>query len=249
MSTNQKELLEKHEEWQDTIEVKPKIKTNIKMRVTLEQSEKVQEICFKNGIDWISKKRNVQFTDNPFLFIDEYISLMNEDEDEDFLEEENEEIGPELFIRTNGTCIEKEEFTYPMWFKSIENKQIVRFDSLIQGDVVYGSQLYDIGYTSKKWTPHTNTEVWEQVEEPKEIKQENSINNGGSTDYYKLPKNVKDLQDLIEYKDMNFALGNIFKAVYRLGNCSHSNAIRDLNKIVYFANRELERLKKVNNAS
>jgi hypothetical protein len=28
------------------------IKTNIKMRVTPEQSKKVQEICFENGIEW-----------------------------------------------------------------------------------------------------------------------------------------------------------------------------------------------------
>lgn len=69
-------------------------------------------------------------------------------------------------------------------------------------------------------------------------------NNGGSTDYYKLPQNAKDLQDLIEHKEMNFSLGNIFKAVYRLGNCSHSDAIRDLNKIIWFANREKERLSK-----
>ena len=83
------------------------IKTNIKMRVTLEQSIKVQEICFKNDINWTSGKGNVQFIDKPFLFIDEYISFMVEEEAEDFLKEENEEIDPELFIRTNGTCIEK----------------------------------------------------------------------------------------------------------------------------------------------
>ena len=66
-------------------------------------------------------------------------------------------------------------------------------------------------------------------------------NNGGSTDYYKIPTNAKDLQDLIEYKDMNFSLGNIFKACYRLGKCSHSDAVRDLNKIIWFANREINR--------
>lgn len=67
-------------------------------------------------------------------------------------------------------------------------------------------------------------------------------NNGGSTDYYKLPVNAKDLQDLIEYRDMNFSTGNIFKAAYRLGECTHSDAIRDLNKIIWFANREINRL-------
>lgn len=83
------------------------IKTNIKMRVTPEQSAKVQEICFKNGIDWTSGTGNVQLIDKPFLFIDECISFVGEDEYEYFLEEKNEEVSAELFIRTDGSCIEK----------------------------------------------------------------------------------------------------------------------------------------------
>jgi len=67
-------------------------------------------------------------------------------------------------------------------------------------------------------------------------------NSGGSTDYYKLPPGAKDLQDLIEFKNMNFAQGNLMKSVYRLGDCPHSSAIRDLNKILWFTNRELKRL-------
>lgn len=66
---------------------------------------------------------------------------------------------------------------------------------------------------------------------------------GGSTpSQYQLPDNATDLQDLIEYRDMNFAMGNIFKACYRSGNCSHSDLLRDINKIIWFANRELNRL-------
>ena len=53
------------------------------------------------------------------------------------------------------------------------------------------------------------------------------------------------MQDLIEYKEMNFAIGNIFKACYRLGKQEHSKKERDLNKILYFANRELEKIKQV----
>jgi len=71
-----------------------------------------------------------------------------------------------------------------------------------------------------------------------------ATNNGGSTDYYKLPSKAVDLQDLIEAKEMSFALGNIFKAVYRLGSQTHSSSERDLNKIIYFAERELKRLNK-----
>lgn len=81
------------------------IKTNIKMRVTPEQSKKVQKICFKNGIYWKGKE-DVEYLNNPFLFIDNVISFMYEDEEEEFLEEENEEVSAELFIKTNGTCME-----------------------------------------------------------------------------------------------------------------------------------------------
>lgn len=70
-----------------------------------------------------------------------------------------------------------------------------------------------------------------------------SNNNGGSTDYYKLPTKAKDLQDLIEHKQMNFAQGNIFKAIYRANEEHHSTYERDLNKIIWFANREILRIK------
>ena len=60
--------------------------------------------------------------------------------------------------------------------------------------------------------------------------------------YYELPEGAKELQDLIEYKDMNFALGNIFKAVYRLGQKPDNDRHYDLEKIIWFANRELKRI-------
>ena len=69
------------------------------------------------------------------------------------------------------------------------------------------------------------------------------IPGGSCPSQYGLPEGCRELQDLIEYRDMNFALGNIFKAVYRMGSCSHSDKVRDLNKIIWFANRELERIK------
>jgi len=66
---------------------------------------------------------------------------------------------------------------------------------------------------------------------------------GSSTpSQYALPPGAKELQDLIEYRQMNFAVGNILKAAYRLGNCPHSDAARDLRKIIWFANRELARI-------
>lgn len=60
---------------------------------------------------------------------------------------------------------------------------------------------------------------------------------GGSTNYYKLPTNATELNDLIEYKNMSFALGNIFKACYRFGEKDAASRLYDLNKIIYFAER------------
>lgn len=67
--------------------------------------------------------------------------------------------------------------------------------------------------------------------------------NGGSTDYYKLPPGATELNDLIEYKRMNFALGNIFKACYRLGEKSGTDIEYDLNKIEYFVGRLRKQIK------
>ncbi len=60
---------------------------------------------------------------------------------------------------------------------------------------------------------------------------------GASTDYYKIPEGATDLLDLIDYKRMSFALGNIFKACYRLGEKDGTDTVYDLNKIIFFAKR------------
>lgn len=72
---------------------------------------------------------------------------------------------------------------------------------------------------------------------------------GGSTSYYELPEGAKELNDLIEHKKMSFALGNIFKACYRLGEKDSADTLYDLNKIVFFANRMIEQEKKRQNTS
>ena len=91
------------------------IKTNIKMRVNPEQSVKVQEICFENGIDWKSKLKDKTLAciNEPFIFVkeDKHLTWLTKLEESDFMKAKEEEINPELFIRTNGSCIEKEEFT------------------------------------------------------------------------------------------------------------------------------------------
>ena len=163
------------------------IKTNIKMRVTPEQSVKVQEICFENGIDWKSKLKGKALTciNEPFIFVkvvkeNKHLTWLAKGEESDFMEAKEEEIDPDLFIRTNGSCIEKEEFIYPMWFKHKDFGYIIKFDSLTSGEVVYGfgGWMFDF-VKSDSLTPHTNITIWEQVENPslatdKEMVQEES---------------------------------------------------------------------------
>lgn len=69
---------------------------------------------------------------------------------------------------------------------------------------------------------------------------------GGSTPaQYGIPRGAKEIQDLIEFRDMNFAIGNIFKACYRMGYKDGVDQAYDLRKIIYFAQRELKRLEKL----
>lgn len=65
---------------------------------------------------------------------------------------------------------------------------------------------------------------------------------GGSTSYYKFPEGVTELFDLINHRNMNFAIGNIFKACYRMGEKEGIDDIYDLKKIIFMAEQELKRL-------
>ena len=224
------------------------IKTNIKMRVTPEQSAKVQEICFENGIEWQIGNKTIHHTDKPYLFIDKYISVMNEEEDEDFLKEENEEIDPELFIRTNGSCIEKEEFTYPMWFKHKKFNFIVEFTDLRHGIVVSDvDSQYDKVFDYRFWTEHTDDRVWEQVPNPDLVTDiDNNKAKNPNSKHYELWENFEAI-DVIklaltdeEYK--GFLKGNILKYRLRAGkkNIENDNIIKDINKSIDYE-RELNK--------
>ena len=82
-----------------------KMKTNIKMRVTPEQSAKVQEIVFARGGEWRGGDMGIQLTENPLLFFKETCLTYMTDEIK-YSKRLEEEVDPELFIRTNGTCEE-----------------------------------------------------------------------------------------------------------------------------------------------
>ena len=68
---------------------------------------------------------------------------------------------------------------------------------------------------------------------------------GSTASYYELPSNASELQDLISYKNMNAQVGEIFRECYRYGESSHSDEIRGIKKILFYAKSELERLEKL----
>ena len=73
---------------------------------------------------------------------------------------------------------------------------------------------------------------------------EKEASNGSTASYYQLPKGAKELQDLIAFKNMNAQLGEIFRAAYRYGQVAHSDKVRDMNKVIFYAEAEINRLAK-----
>ena len=96
------------------------MKTNIKMRVTPEQSRKVQEICFENGIIWTHKVIQLTNLHLPFLYICKKEGIYATSDIECYNSHiEYQEIDADLFIRTNGTC---EENTFNELFEKVSER-------------------------------------------------------------------------------------------------------------------------------
>ena len=86
------------------------MKTNIKLRVTPEQSEAVQKICFANNTQWLTDDTNIpKYLDEAtYLFIESdriwYRGITNHNKGSETVG--YTEVDADLFIRTNGTCEE-----------------------------------------------------------------------------------------------------------------------------------------------
>ena len=84
---------------------------------------------------------------------------------------------------------------------------------------------------------------WEELSKAINIRNsKKEYSNGTTAGYYTLPEGCTELQDLISVKNMNAQIGEIFRACYRYGEVEHSPQIRDIRKILYYANAELKRL-------
>lgn len=68
---------------------------------------------------------------------------------------------------------------------------------------------------------------------------------GSTASYYELPDNATELQDLISHRNMNSQIGEVFRECYRYGMASHSDELRGIKKIMFYAKAELERLQKL----
>lgn len=84
------------------------MKTNIKLRVTPEQSKAVQKICFANGIEWMDGRNTPMHLNFEYLFI-ESNNIWGRNVYDHNVGSNTEgytEVDTDLFIRTNGTCEE-----------------------------------------------------------------------------------------------------------------------------------------------
>ena len=151
------------------------IKTNIKLRVTPEQSKAVQLICFANNISW-SNEFELNFLDSPCLFID-HRWLSYSHDIKFYNEQEEEEVDADLFIRTNGTCVEPTEecqFAKYGFEKPDFECEIWKVETSVSFEFIHGLVLDDcshpkgnlqyhkwdkktgevlVGYTSKELKP------------------------------------------------------------------------------------------------
>ena len=79
---------------------------------------------------------------------------------------------------------------------------------------------------------------------PSEFKGHPVKSNGDSTVYYELPEGASELQDLIEYRKMDFATANVFKAAWRDGKKAGTSSLYDWKKIRWFADRKIAELER-----
>ena len=132
-----------------------------------------------------------------------------------------------------------QDFKYPMWFKNKHYDIIVRFDKLNQCKVVKSNDKeFPFGLINRL-SNHTNTEIWEQVENPNLVTDiDNNKAKNPNSKHYELWENFEAI-DVIklaltdeEYK--GFLKGNILKYRLRAGkkNIENDNIIKDINKSI-----------------
>ena len=79
---------------------------NIKLKVTPEQSRKVQEIAFKNEVYWSANRNAISYENKPYLYIRRG-HISHGSELSTYENSHLNEMDANLFIQTNGIGIRK----------------------------------------------------------------------------------------------------------------------------------------------
>ena len=146
------------------------MKTNIKLRVTPEQSEAVQNTCFANGVFWYSGNGSkVKYTNAEYLFIDSDRVWYRPITDHNIGTETEgyTEIDADLFIRTNGTCVESTETLAEECQFAKYGFEKPKFECKILGeieDVLYGATWTQTNSTPGLETFNWHPEQWDKVD-------------------------------------------------------------------------------------
>ena len=78
------------------------------------------------------------------------------------LEQKYLELGKEIeALKKQNT--EKEKFEYPIYCKNKQTSLVIKFTSLIEGEVVVNSENYNVGQIRSTWREHTHTDAWQQL--------------------------------------------------------------------------------------
>lgn len=118
---------------------------------------------------------------------------------------------------------------------------------------VSGSDTYIVSDNNKNFTPNYWSEHFRyETKIETEVIIDNSINNGGKTDYYQLesaPFTIKDFDDFAEWRKLDGFQFNMGKVMwtFNCGRHAGTDEIRDLNKVIHYAQRrilKLQRMKK-----
>lgn len=76
---------------------------------------------------------------------------------------------PDYMVKTcnEATEILWEREVYPKWFRSKIDGTLVKFTGLNEGIVVAnGCVIHPVGYKCRIWVNHSNSQLWQEVQEP-----------------------------------------------------------------------------------
>ena len=100
--------------------------------------------------------------------------------------------------------------------------------------------------TTQEWDSLRQPSMQERFDKNQATYNQKEKSDGLHAEYYTLPNNSTQLQDLISNRNMNAQIGEIFRECYRYGLASHSDELRGIKKILFYANAELKRLENAN---